>query len=124
MDGGQRILSEKSHVSLLQPKPARRATMSVWGSVKVSGWLLCAATIAGFLARLWWVFQLTTHFRLHLALGLTGLATVWAAKRHWQMSLLCGVCAAANMVLVVLVLSPNPVGALNCFAIKSRHSNA
>jgi endonuclease/exonuclease/phosphatase (EEP) superfamily protein YafD len=41
-----------------------------------------------------------------LAVGLAGLAAVWAVKRCWRMASICGVCAAANAVLVLLVLLP------------------
>ena len=80
--------------------------MSIWGLVEVVGVLLCAATMAGFLARLWWVFELASHFRLHLAIGLAGLAVVWAVKCCWRMASICGVCAAVNAVLVLMVLLP------------------
>jgi endonuclease/exonuclease/phosphatase (EEP) superfamily protein YafD len=93
-------------MSLTQQQQARRPTMSIWGLVEVGGVLLCAATIAGFLARLWWVFELASHFRLHLAVGLAGLAAVWAVKRRWRMASICGVSAIANAVLVLLVLWP------------------
>ena len=93
-------------MSQLQPKPLRRATLSAWGLVEVSGWLLCAATIAGFLAWLWWMFELATHFRLHLAVGLAVLAAVWVVKRRWRMASICGVGAAVNAILVLLVLWP------------------
>jgi endonuclease/exonuclease/phosphatase (EEP) superfamily protein YafD len=84
----------------------RRSMMSIWGLVEVCGLLLCAATVAGFLARLWWVFELASHFRLHLAIGLAGLAALWAVKRRWRMTSICGLCAAVNAVLVLLVLLP------------------
>jgi endonuclease/exonuclease/phosphatase (EEP) superfamily protein YafD len=93
-------------MSQLQPKPARRTKLSVWGLMEVGGVLLCAATIAGFLARLWWVFELATHFRLHLAVGLAGLAVVWVVKRRWRVASICGVGAATNAVLVLLVFWP------------------
>lgn len=86
--------------------PVSRPALSIWGLMEVGGVLLCAATMAGFLARLWWVLELTTHFRLHLAVGLAGLAAVWALKRRWRMASLCGVGAAANAVLVLLVFWP------------------
>ena len=62
--------------------------------------------MAGFLARLWWVFELASHFRLHLAIGLGGLALPWSLKRRWRMAALCGVGAVANAILVLLVFLP------------------
>ena len=85
---------------------ARRFTMSIWALVEVGGLLLGAATVAGFLSRLWWMFELASHFRMHLAIGLAGLAAVWALKRRWRMASICGLSAAVNAVLVLLVLLP------------------
>ncbi|HEX7470002.1 MAG TPA: endonuclease/exonuclease/phosphatase family protein [Verrucomicrobiae bacterium] len=93
-------------MSLIPQQQPRRSTMSIWGLMEVGGLLLCAATVAGFLARLWWVFELASHFRLHLAVGLSGLAAVWALKRRWRMASICGLCATANAVLVLMVLLP------------------
>ena len=89
-----------------QPQPSRRSTMSIWGLVEAAGVLLCAATIAGFLARYWWCFELASHFRLHLALGLAGAAATLATGHRGRMALLCAVCAAANGMLVLRVFLP------------------
>ena len=93
-------------MSLIPQQQARRSTMSIRGLMEVGGLLLCAATVAGFLARLWWVFDLASHFRLHLTVGLSGLAAVWALKRRWRMTSICGLGAAVNAVPVLLVLLP------------------
>ena len=93
-------------MSLNLQQPARRSTISIWGLMEVGGLLLCAATLAGFLARLWWVFELASHFRMHLAIGLAGLAAVWTLKRRWRTASICGFCAAVNAVLVLLVWLP------------------
>ena len=93
-------------MGLILRQQARRSTMSIWGLMEVGGLLLCAATVSGFLARLWWVFELASHFRLHLAVGLSGLAAVWALKRRWRMASICGLCAVVNAALVLRVLLP------------------
>ena len=93
-------------MSLIPQQQARRSTISIWGLMEVGGLLLCAATVAGFLARFWWVFEIASHFRMHLAIGLAGLAAVWAVKRRWRTASICGFCAAVNAVLVLLVWLP------------------
>ncbi len=73
--------------------------------------LACLATVTGFLGRLWWLFELTSHFRLHLAFALGALAILWAIKRRWRLTAICGVAAALNALLVLVLLWPvaNPV---------------
>jgi endonuclease/exonuclease/phosphatase (EEP) superfamily protein YafD len=68
--------------------------------------MLCLATVTGFLGRLWWICELTSHFPLHMAAGLSVFAMVWVAKRRWRMVTICGVFAAINAGLVLSVLWP------------------
>ena len=59
------------------------------------GWLavgsVAALTLAGFLAELWWVFDLTTHFHTQYLVATTVLAVAALAFRRFAMA----VCAAA-----------------------------
>ena len=80
--------------------------MSLWGLIEVAGLLLGFATVTGFLARWWWLFELSSHFRLHLAFALGAIAAIWALKRRWRMAVICGVAAAVNTVLVLSLLWP------------------
>ncbi len=68
--------------------------------------LACLATVTGFLGQLWWVFELTSHFRMHLALVLGALAAIWVLKRRWRLTAICGVAAALNALLVLVLLWP------------------
>lgn len=86
---------------------ARRSPLTLVGLLEVGGALLCLATVTGFLGRLWWILELTSHFRLHLALSLLTLVAVWALKRRRWMAALCGAFAAINLVLVFSPLWPS-----------------
>jgi endonuclease/exonuclease/phosphatase (EEP) superfamily protein YafD len=88
-------------------QPERRSALSFWGLVEVVGVLLCAATLGAFLARLWWVLELMSHFQLHLTVGLAALTMIWTVKRHWPMALVCGVFALLNAILVFQVFWPD-----------------
>ena len=88
-----------------QPPP-RSSSLTVWGLLEVGAGLACLATVTGFLGRLWWIFELTSHFRLHLALSLGAIAGGWAVKRRWRMAAICGGGAAINAGLVLLLLWP------------------
>jgi len=86
-------------------KPKATA-VSFWGLVEVAGALLSLATITGFLARLWWILELTSHCRLHLAIALGAIAAIWALKRRWRWAAACAAFAAVNAVLVFMLLWP------------------
>lgn len=68
---------------------------------------LALATFTAFLSRLWWVLELTSHFRPHLAVSLAALTVFWMFKRRWRMATVCGVCAMINATLVLALLWPN-----------------
>ncbi len=55
------------------------------GLLTAAGTLICIATLAGFLGRLWWGFELATHFRVQyaVALGLGALALLVWRRRRW-----------------------------------------
>lgn len=81
--------------------------LSVRGLLEVCSVILCVATATSFLARRWWVFELTSHFREHMAVGLFALATIWAVIRHSKLTVICGVCAVIHGVAVAPQLWPN-----------------
>jgi endonuclease/exonuclease/phosphatase (EEP) superfamily protein YafD len=84
------------------------ARLTVWGLLEIVAVLVCLATVTGFLGRRWWIFELTSHFRLHLAVALGALTTIWAMKRRWRMAAICGTAAAVNAGLVLIFLWPEP----------------
>ncbi len=86
--------------------PPHSSRFTVWGLLEVGAVITCLATVTGFLGRWWWIFDLTSNFRLHLALSLGALAVVWVVTRHWRMAVICGVGAAVNAVLVMFLLWP------------------
>jgi len=52
------------------------------------------------------MFELTSHFRLHLAVSLAVLAAVWALKRRWRNAAVCGAFATINSALVLSLFWP------------------
>lgn len=86
--------------------PTRNSRFTMWGLLEVGAAIACLATLTGFLGRFWWIFELTSHFRLHLAVALSAVAAVWSMKRRWRMVAICGVAAVVNTVLVVALLWP------------------
>lgn len=68
--------------------------------------LCCVATLTGFLGKLWWLFELTTHFPLHLAVASAVFTCLWAIRRRWRWAIFSGVVTAINASLVLAVLLP------------------
>lgn len=93
-------------MSQIRSQRAQQAAFSVEGTLEIGAYLLCAATLGGFLARFWWVLELMTHFRLLLTLGLVCLALVWLRKHRWFLASACGACGAIDGLLVLSVVLP------------------
>jgi endonuclease/exonuclease/phosphatase (EEP) superfamily protein YafD len=77
--------------------------------MEVAGLLACLATVVGFAGRLNWLLELTTHFRVQLAVGLALLAgSCVLGRRRWWGGLFAGF-GGLNLALVLWVARPaNP----------------
>jgi len=87
--------------------------MSLWGLVEVGSLLLCLATASGFLGRLWWMFELTSHFKVQLAILLWVTTAIWLIRKRWWVAGACSVAGLTNAVLVVTQFIPNGAAPLN-----------
>ncbi len=88
------------------PSASRRSSLTFWGLLEVATVLLWMATVTGFLGRTWWIFELTSHFRPHLAVCLLGLGVVWTWKRRWPLAIGNGIFAVINAVVISSLLPP------------------
>ncbi len=88
------------------------------------------ATLAGFLGKLWWMFELTSHFPVHQAAVSSGCALVWLFKRTWKWAAFSAACAVINLILVLSVLwpasaaKPAPAGTVKLLALNVHTGNA
>ncbi len=89
--------------SFEQPRPK---ALSLNGLLEVASALVGLATLAGFLGKCWWIFELTTHFRPHLAVVAGIFAVLWAIKRRWRWTMFTGATAAINIGLVLALFWP------------------
>jgi endonuclease/exonuclease/phosphatase (EEP) superfamily protein YafD len=65
------------------------------------------ATLSGFFSRLWWVFDLFTHFRFQYMLTLLGAALILIVLGHTSLAALAGFFAGINLALIApLYLKP------------------
>lgn len=85
---------------------ARRFGLTIVGGLEAVGAILCLVTLTGFLGRLWWVFELTSHFRFQLAVALGVLTLLWLALRRWRLAAVYAGFAAVNAFLVLSLLWP------------------
>lgn len=76
------------------------------GLLEACSVLLATATFTGFLGRLWWIFELSAHFRVQLAVALFTLAGLWAWQGRWRTTAICTACATINGVLLLWLLCP------------------
>lgn len=70
--------------------------------------LLAAATGLAFGARVWWVFELLTHFRVHYVMGGLLLLAPAAALRAHRWALVIAVCVVLNAVPIAAYF-PRPM---------------
>ncbi|MBN2146942.1 MAG: endonuclease/exonuclease/phosphatase family protein [Anaerolineales bacterium] len=68
--------------------------------------LLCVATLGGFLGRIWWRFELLSHFRLQYLVLLTLLGLIFALRGQTVGALLGKIFALLNLVLILPLYLP------------------
>ncbi|MBC8097513.1 MAG: endonuclease/exonuclease/phosphatase family protein [Akkermansiaceae bacterium] len=69
--------------------------------------MLCGVvTLTGFLGKLWWLLELTSHFPLHLAVASALFTGIWALKRRWRWTIFSGAVTAVNALLVLALFWP------------------
>ena len=64
------------------------------------------ATLAAFLSKVWWVLELRSNFRPHLAATFAVLTLIWVLKRRWRWAAACAAGAGVNSILVLAMLWP------------------
>jgi endonuclease/exonuclease/phosphatase (EEP) superfamily protein YafD len=92
-------------------EPARtRILRRILGELRrflVAGAALAAVcTLAGFVARTWWCFELTCHFRAQYFVVLVAAALGQAATKQWRSAVLFGAFGIVNLALIVPLYVP------------------
>lgn len=93
----------------LRQTPGRRAlTIGLTAAVA----LLAGTTLAGFLAEQWWVFELASNLRLHLALALLAGAAALVGIRRVPVAIAALGAAALNLAVIAAAFTgPQPAAA-------------
>jgi len=71
------------------------------GLVTSAGFVLCAATLLGFLGRFWWLLDLFSHFRVQYFVGLAVLGLILLFSRRGITATLFLLLAAINLAQVL-----------------------
>ncbi|MEE9171911.1 MAG: endonuclease/exonuclease/phosphatase family protein [candidate division NC10 bacterium] len=72
-----------------------------WGLLFAAAGMVCISTVAGFLGRLWWIFELASHFRAQYFLFLMGSAFLFLLGRKQRAAIIVTVFALVNLSLIV-----------------------
>jgi endonuclease/exonuclease/phosphatase (EEP) superfamily protein YafD len=77
--------------------------------IGILAWGLTLATLAGFLGKLWWIFDLASHFRVQYLVGSLILGFASSVERRRWTVLAVGVSLLINLILVIPFYFPVPV---------------
>ncbi|MDG4555223.1 MAG: endonuclease/exonuclease/phosphatase family protein [Candidatus Competibacter sp.] len=80
--------------------------ITLTGLLTASGTLICAASLIGFGGRLWWIFELASHFRLQYALALGLCLPPLLYGRRYRWATVFGMFALLNALLLAPRLLP------------------
>src|SRR5687767_6464140 len=72
-----------------------------WGLIVAAGSLASACTLSAFGGRLWWVFELTSHFRMQYAFFLLVLTGLLLLRKKWLPAAAFGGFALINCLIVI-----------------------
>lgn len=70
---------------------------------------LLAMSLIPYLHEFWWVFELPSHFRPHIAVLSTALGIIALAMKHWRASMLAGVTATICWAIILPELTTTAV---------------
>jgi endonuclease/exonuclease/phosphatase (EEP) superfamily protein YafD len=91
-----------------------------WGLLSAVGALAIAGTLAGFAARLFWVFDLVANFRVQFFVALASLAILFVVDRRFRSAALYGAMALLNLAVIVPLYFGGPTVAVPVNAIHGR----
>lgn len=69
--------------------------------LSVGGFVVCIFTICGFAGRLWWFFELFSHFRLQYLIILGIVSIPLLLGRSFRVAAIFGLCAALNFAFIL-----------------------
>lgn len=82
-----------------------RVIIRPWGLITATGFIICVATVLGFLGAYYWVFDLFSHFRVQYFLGLCVVSMLLLFPRKRRSAALFGVLAVVNLIVILPLYS-------------------
>ncbi|MBI4341783.1 MAG: endonuclease/exonuclease/phosphatase family protein [Candidatus Omnitrophica bacterium] len=80
--------------------------MDCWGALAVLVLLASLGTVAGFLGRVWWLFELACHFRAHYFTVLAAGTLASTAGQRYDEAIVSGLLALANAGSILALYLP------------------
>ncbi len=100
---GRRIVREGALVHKFSRFP-----VTAWGLLAAATVIASSTTVVGFLGRLWWPFELASHFRAQYFFFLIGTAFLFLLGRKQRAAILASVFALINLSLIVPLYFGSP----------------
>jgi endonuclease/exonuclease/phosphatase (EEP) superfamily protein YafD len=79
----------------------------ITGILRVAVVICCAATAVSFFGRNWWLFELTTHFRVQYAVALVLAGVLLLALRRFRIAAASMLFALPNVAVIAPIYVPN-----------------
>ena len=78
-----------------------RKRVELFGLLIAAGAIISAVTLFGFAGRLWWVFDLFSHFRVQYLLSILPIITLLLLGKRFRASAVFGLFAAINLACIL-----------------------
>ena len=82
----------------------------LWGLLSAATAVTAALTLAGFLGRAWWLFDVTCHFRVQYAACLAMAALLFAVGKRRKQALAAAAFCAVNVAVIAPLFVGAPTG--------------
>jgi endonuclease/exonuclease/phosphatase (EEP) superfamily protein YafD len=82
--------------------------MILWSVLWLLTVSLCLMTLTGFMARVWWIFDLSSHFRFQYMILLVMCAIIGLLTGKFLLSILAGFGAVLNLMVILPLYLPSP----------------
>jgi endonuclease/exonuclease/phosphatase (EEP) superfamily protein YafD len=99
-------------------------SVSPWRLIAAFGGIAAVVTVLGFFGSLWWIFDLFSHFRVQLLVGLVLVSALLLVRREIKLSVALAIFAGVNLgTIVPLYVGQAPIAADASFSHRALLAN-